>query len=73
MAGAAHDDALDALYRREHAAMVRMATLIVGSRVRAEEIVHDAFVAMAGRALQLERPGTHWSSTNATSVPGSRS
>ena len=51
MAGAAQDDALDALYRRERAAMVRMATLIVGSGGRAEEIVHDAFLAMAETAL----------------------
>jgi RNA polymerase sigma factor (sigma-70 family) len=69
VAGAAHDDALEALYRRERTAMVRMATLIVGSRVRAEEIVQDAFVAMADRALGLESPGGY---LRATVVNGCR-
>jgi DNA-directed RNA polymerase specialized sigma24 family protein len=63
MTGAAHDDALDAVYRRERTAMVRMATLIVGSRVRAEEIVQDAFMAMADRASELERPGGYLRTT----------
>ena len=45
------------LYRREHAPMVRLARLIVGSPVEAEEIVHDAFLAVHERWTRLDGPG----------------
>ena len=45
------------LYGREHAPMVRVARLIVGSPGEAEEIVHDAFLAVHERWDRLDEPG----------------
>lgn len=46
-----------ALYARERLAMLRLATLMVGSVEVAEEVVQDAFVAVEERWDHLERPG----------------
>ena len=54
---------LAALYEREHAPMLRLACLIVGSRAIAEEIVHDAFAAVGTRWDQLENPGGYLRTT----------
>ena len=40
---------LAALFHREYAGMVRLATLMVGREAVAEELVQDAFVKVAGR------------------------
>jgi RNA polymerase sigma factor (sigma-70 family) len=48
---------LEALFRREHAAMLRLAALLVGSRAQAEEIVQDAFAAVGERWDSLANPG----------------
>lgn len=47
------------LYEREHLAMVRLAHLIVGSAPLAEEIVHDAFVAVLERGDSVLEPGAY--------------
>ncbi|MCP4968830.1 MAG: hypothetical protein GY926_26830, partial [bacterium] len=49
------------LYDREHGAMVRLARLIVGSVAIAEEIVHDAFVAVLEReaTIAIENHGAY--------------
>ncbi len=47
------------LYEREHLAMVRLARLIVGSAPLAEEIVHDAFVAVLERGDAVLEPGAY--------------
>ena len=43
-------------YRRLRPAMVRLAHLLTGSPELAEDVVHDAFVACAGRWSTLEVP-----------------
>ena len=54
---------LAALYEREHLPMLRLASLLVGSRSIAEEIVHDAFVVVAQRWGEIDRPGGYLRST----------
>jgi RNA polymerase sigma-70 factor (sigma-E family) len=49
----------DELFERERAAMVRVAYLIAGSTAVAEEVTHDAFVAVFERWHQIERPGAY--------------
>ena len=39
------DERFEALYRREHLAMLRVAHLLLGSDEASQEAVHDAFVA----------------------------
>ena len=48
---------LEALFRRERAAMVQLAALLVGSRAQAEEVVQDAFAAVGERWSTLANPG----------------
>ena len=55
----APEDALAALYAREHAPMVRLAHLLTGSPTAAEDVVHDAFVGLAPHLDRLERPGAY--------------
>jgi RNA polymerase sigma factor (sigma-70 family) len=50
---------LDALYQREFAKMVRIATLVGGSQESAEEIVQDAFVRVHQRFDSLDNPGAY--------------
>jgi RNA polymerase sigma factor (sigma-70 family) len=54
---------LEALYRRERAAMVSLAALLVGSRAQAEEIVQDAFAAVGERWSTLANPGGYLRTT----------
>ena len=49
----------DALFSAEHQGMVRLAVLLVDSRALAEEIVQDAFAAVAQRWDELDRPGAY--------------
>ncbi len=50
---------LDELYRTDHLKMVRLARLMTGSLATAEEVVHDAFVAMIDRVDDVDRPGAY--------------
>ena len=54
---------LAGLYEREHAPMIRLACLLVGSRPVAEEIVQDAFVVVGERWAALDKPGGYLRST----------
>ena len=47
------DEAVTALYVSSYRPMVRLAVLLVGSAVEAEELVQDSFVALHGRWWRL--------------------
>lgn len=47
----------DALYQGSNANLTRLAWLLVGSRAVAEELVHDAFLAVYQRWDTIENPG----------------
>ncbi|NNF53206.1 MAG: sigma-70 family RNA polymerase sigma factor [Acidimicrobiales bacterium] len=51
------DSGFSTLFEAERLAMLRMATLMVGSGAVAEEVVQDAFAAVSERWDRLERPG----------------
>ena len=46
----------DAFYREHHAALVRLAHLLIGSHEIAEEVAQEALLATAGRWERLENP-----------------
>jgi RNA polymerase sigma factor (sigma-70 family) len=48
-----------AFYEAEVIGQVRSATLIVGSRTVAQDVVHDAFVALLDRWAELDEPGPY--------------
>lgn len=48
--------ALEALYRDEHARLVRTARMMVGSLAVAEELTHDAFVRVHGAWDRVDNP-----------------
>ncbi len=50
---------LEQLFLIEQVPMVRLATLMVGSRAIAEEVVQDAFASVSERWNGLERPGAY--------------
>jgi RNA polymerase sigma factor (sigma-70 family) len=50
---------LSELFRRERSAMVRLATLLLGSVHQAEEVVQDAFERVDERWSEIERPGAY--------------
>ncbi len=52
-------DDLVALYRDRWEAMVRVATLLLGSRAEAEEVVQEAFAALAPRWSAVEVPAAY--------------
>jgi RNA polymerase sigma factor (sigma-70 family) len=54
---------LEALYRREHRDLVRLAHLIVGDGARAEELVHDAFLRIAPHVGRSDNPGGYLRTT----------
>ena len=54
---------LESLFVLERVPMVRLATLIVGSRAIAEEVVQDAFASVSERWNGLERPGAYLRTT----------
>lgn len=56
-------DRLEALYRAEHAPMVRLAHLLVGDRAVAEELVQDAFLRLHPRIDALDEPGAYLRTT----------
>jgi len=47
----------DDLYRASYARMVRLAWLLVGSRPAAEDVAHDAFLAVHQRWGKVDNPG----------------
>jgi RNA polymerase sigma-70 factor (sigma-E family) len=47
----------DDLYRASYARMVRLAWLLVGTRPAAEDVVHDAFVAVHQKWGSVDNPG----------------
>ena len=50
---------LESLFVVERVPMVRLATLMVGSRAIAEEVVQDAFATVSERWDGLDRPGAY--------------
>lgn len=50
---------LESLFVAEQVPMVRLATLMVGSRAVAEEVVQDAFASVSERWNGLDRPGAY--------------
>lgn len=58
-----HDTGLAQLFVAERLPMVRLAALMVGSRVIAEEIVQDAFASVSERWDRLDRPGGYLRTT----------
>lgn len=50
---------LETLFVAERVPMVRLATLMVGSRSIAEEVVQDAFTSVSERWDGLDRPGAY--------------
>ncbi|MEI6495542.1 MAG: sigma-70 family RNA polymerase sigma factor [Actinomycetota bacterium] len=50
---------LEDVYRRERAHLVRLARMMVGSTVIAEEIVHDAFVRLEAAWERVDVPGAY--------------
>lgn len=52
-------DRLAALYRVEHAPMVKLAHLLVGDREVAEELVQDAFLRLRPRLAEVDEPGAY--------------
>lgn len=50
---------LDALYRVEYAAMVRLAYTLLASNGEAEEIVRDSFIEVYRRWHEIRKPGAY--------------
>lgn len=55
----ARPDTLADLHRQRYGAMVRLATLMIGSQAMAEEIVQDCFVRLYARFDGLEHPAAY--------------
>lgn len=47
------------LYRRDYAALTRVAFLLLGSRHEAEEVVQDAFIALRPRWADIDNPAAY--------------
>ena len=60
---AANGTDLESLFLVEQVPMVRLATLMVGSRAIAEEVVQDAFASVSERWDGLDRPGAYLRTT----------
>ena len=58
-ATASADGGFDDLWAREHQAMVRLGTLMVGSVHIAEEIVQEAFTVVDARWAEIDSPGAY--------------
>lgn len=56
---AANGANLENLFVAERVPMVRLATLMVGSRAVAEEVVQDAFASVSERWDGIDRPGAY--------------
>jgi RNA polymerase sigma factor (sigma-70 family) len=50
---------LAALYAAEHDGLARLASLLTGSTLVAEDVVHDAFVQLHQRWSSVEKPGAY--------------
>jgi RNA polymerase sigma factor (sigma-70 family) len=50
---------LAAVYAAEHDGLARLACLLTGSTLVAEDVVHDAFVQLQQRWATVERPGAY--------------
>jgi RNA polymerase sigma-70 factor (sigma-E family) len=61
------------LYARHADDALRLAFLLTGNRATAEDLVHDAFVRLAGRLLHLRDPGGFHSYLRTTVVNLTRS
>lgn len=61
LAGSGTD--LENLFLVERVPMVRLATLMVGSRAIAEEVVQDAFASVSERWEGIDRPGAYLKTT----------
>jgi RNA polymerase sigma factor (sigma-70 family) len=53
------DSSLAALYAAEHDGLARLACLLTGSTLVAEDVVHDAFVQLQQRWSTVRRPGAY--------------
>lgn len=53
------EDALTRLYAQQLAPMVRLAHLITGSNLAAQDLVHDAFVKVGARLGDLDTPAAY--------------
>ena len=62
-ASAGNNAELERLFLAERVPMVRLASLMVGSRAIAEEIVQDAFASVGERWAGLDRPGAYLRTT----------
>jgi RNA polymerase sigma factor (sigma-70 family) len=49
----------DSVYTTEHDGLARLACLLTGSTVVAEDVVHDAFVQLHQKWSNVERPGAY--------------
>lgn len=54
-----HDDGIEELVREQRPGAIRLATLLVGDRAVAEEIVQDALLEMARRWDDLDNPAAY--------------
>lgn len=52
-------DELEALYRREHVGLTRLATLLLGNASQAEEAVHEVFCRLVEGAHRPDNPGAY--------------
>ena len=57
MTGQAADDAVEAMYRAQYRALVRVAALLVGDVATAEDVVQDSFIALHRAWRRLRDPG----------------
>lgn len=67
------DEALEQLYAAHWRSLVRLATMLVGDRGTAEEVVQDAFVAVHGRWGRLREPDRALAYLRRSVVNGARS
>ena len=58
-AAAGRSTTFDDLYRASYGKMVRLAWLLLGSRMAAEDVVHDAFIAVHQRWDGVDDPGAY--------------
>jgi RNA polymerase sigma-70 factor (sigma-E family) len=57
--GSPADHTIAALYREHHARLVRLAHLVTGSNLAAQDIVQDTFLSVADRLDQVDNPSAY--------------
>jgi RNA polymerase sigma-70 factor (sigma-E family) len=67
------DEAVEALFRRTYADLVRLAALVLGDRSQAEDVVQEAFAGLQRRAEPLAEPERIEGYLRRSVVNGSRS